>query len=115
LPPAARAARAAALLGEAPGAPATISEVTSYPPPWPESLAAAVMTAIKGAVSSGRPQLWPVPLAAAAARRLPARGDYAAALDALAAAQSCPPAWSAELRRAANTIALRRAFLKEIR
>jgi hypothetical protein len=52
-----------------------------------------------------------------AARNLPATGgfDYAAALNRLAEAGSCPPPWPVVLHRMAGTIALRRAFLEEIR
>jgi hypothetical protein len=51
----------------------------------------------------------------AAARCLPVTGrtDYAAGLVRLANAAPCP--WPAALRRAAGIIALRRAFLEEIR
>jgi hypothetical protein len=52
-----------------------------------------------------------------AARRLPLAGgaDHAAALVRLASAPSCPPPWQTALCRAAEIVALRRAFLKEIR
>ena len=116
LPANARAARAADLLTEAPNAPATVTEVISCPSPWPGRLAATVVAALHSAVTPGREGHWPVALVTAAARGLPATGpdDYAAALAQLAAAESCPPALSARLRSAADTIALRRSFLEEI-
>jgi hypothetical protein len=60
---------------------------------------------------------WPAELVAVAGRGLPVTGstDYAAALARLADTDNCPAPWSSALRRAAEAIALRRAFLKEIR
>jgi hypothetical protein len=60
---------------------------------------------------------WPAELAAVAGRGLPVTGpaDYAAALTRLAAIDNCPANWASALRRAADAIAVRRAFLKEIR
>jgi hypothetical protein len=60
---------------------------------------------------------WPGALATLAGRGLPATGpaDHAAVLAQLAATGNCPPNWSSALRRGADAIALRRAFLKEIR
>jgi hypothetical protein len=79
-----------------------------------------------GRLSAGRPSAgrspagwpgWPAELAAVAGRGLPAAGpaDYAAALARLAGIDNCPAHWSSALRRAAEAVALRRAFLKEIR
>ena len=55
--------------------------------------------------------------AVAAGRSLPVTGpaDHAAALRRLAGLDNCPAHWSEVLRRAADTIALRRAFLEETR
>jgi len=117
LPHDARAERAAGLLAKAPGAHGTLIEVAHCPVPWPDCLAAAVIAALHCAVESRHrtPGSWPVQLAAAAARGLPAAcNDYAPVLATLAAAEPCPPAWSVALRRAAHTVALRRRFLKEI-
>jgi hypothetical protein len=60
---------------------------------------------------------WPPALAALAGRGLPVAGpaDHAAVLAELAATTNCPANWSSALRRGADAIALRRAFLKEIR
>lgn len=53
----------------------------------------------------------------AAAHHLPVTGrnDYAGTLVRLAATDNCPPRWSSALRRAADAVALRRAFVEEIR
>jgi hypothetical protein len=118
LPHGARAERAAALLAKAPGGHGTLVEVAHCPVPWPDCLAVAVIAALRRAVESPRrsPGGWPVQLAAAAARGLPAAGrnDYARVLATLAAAEPCQPAWSVALRGAARTVALRRRFLEEI-
>ena len=60
---------------------------------------------------------WSEDYAVAAGRNLPVTGpaDHAAALRRLADIDNCPGYWSEALRRAADTIALRRAFLEEIR
>jgi hypothetical protein len=115
LPPGARAARAAALLTRVTAASAAIAEVTSCPAPWPDSLADAVIATLRRTVTSAPRSRWPGELVTAAARCLPVTGrtDYAAGLVRLANAAPCP--WPAALRRAAGIIALRRAFLEEIR
>jgi hypothetical protein len=84
------------------------------------SMLRTVVTAAPGspaAQSSWAGTRWASELATAAARNLPATGgfDYAAALNRLAQAGSCPPPWPVVLHRMAGTIALRRAFLEEIR
>jgi hypothetical protein len=121
LPPEVRAARAAArlagmnLAGRPADVNAAITEIAGCPVPWPTVLADAV-TAILGraATQAVLPRL-ARGLLAAAARGLPATGDrdYAAELARLASAY--PQTWSPLLRSAAETIALRRAFLEEIR
>jgi hypothetical protein len=117
LPPGARAARAAALLAGVTAASAAIAEVTSCPAPWPDSLADAVIASLRRTLPSAPRSRWPGELVTAAGRCLPVAGrtDYAADLVRLANAAPCPPPWSAALRRAADIIALRRAFLEEIR
>lgn len=127
LPPDARAARAAALLTRAAASPAAIAEAVNCPGPWPESLADAAVGALCGiaagrtaagrTVAAATQSRWPAALVSAAARHLPVtgRGDHAAALVRLADAATCPPTWSSVLRRTAGTLALRRAFLEEIR
>jgi uncharacterized protein DUF5691 len=124
LPPEARMARVAAMLSDVTSAPAGIAEIAGFPRPWSGPLADAVIALLRQviATASGRvPAVtvlqWPEQLASAAGRGLPVAGraDFAAALEQLAAAAHCPQSWSLALRRAVDTIALRRAFLEEIR
>jgi Family of unknown function (DUF5691) len=124
LAPAARAARAAAILAGAPASFGALAEIRSCPRPWPDFLADAVIAALRRAVTVAaryRNQAglsaWSEEYAVAAGRSLPVTGpaDHAAALRRLADIDHCPAYWSAALRRAADTIALRRAFLEEIR
>ncbi len=127
LPPAARAARVAALLSRTAVTPAALAELAACPGPWPVSLAEVVLSMLRTLVTAapGSPAAqsswagtrWASELATAAARHLPATGefDYAAALSRLADAGACPPPWPVVLHRIAGTIALRRAFLEEIR
>jgi hypothetical protein len=120
LPPASRAARAAALLAETkltPGPAAAnraIAEVGGVPMPWPSELADAVLAVLGRAASlTALPRL-PRGLLDLAARGLPATGgrDYAAELTRLADAR--PQTWTPLVRKTAETILLRRAFLEEI-
>jgi hypothetical protein len=127
LPPAARAARVAALLSRSSVTPAALAELAACPGPWPASLAEVVVSMLRTVVTAapGSPAAqsswaaprWASELATAAARNLPATGgfDHAAALNRLAEGGSCPPPWPVVLHRMASTIALRRAFLEEIR
>jgi len=121
LPPASRAARAAALLASANlrAGPAAvqpvIAEIGDLPVPWPATLADAVVSALgRAAPLAVLPRL-PRGLLDLAARGLPATGgrDYAAELTRLA--DTHPQTWTPLLRKAAETILLRRAFLEEIR
>jgi hypothetical protein len=124
LAPPARATRAAALLATAAAMPDALTEVRNCPGPWPHPLAEAVIAALRRTVTSAA-RLgtavtragWPEELVAAAGRSLPVDGptDHAAALARLAHIDKCPPHWSSALRRAAAAIAVRRAFLEEIR
>jgi hypothetical protein len=124
LPGAARASRAAAVVAKAMATPDVIAAVAGCERPWPEFLADAVVGALRSIlVSAARPDSlayrhgWPVELANAAGRGAPvtARTDYAAVLARLADTENCPQYWSSALRQAADTIAVRRAFLEEIR
>jgi hypothetical protein len=117
LPPDARAERAAAMLRGTEAAPAAITEAASCTGPWPASLAEAVVATLRSMTASATWSRPHGPLMIAAARYLSADGptDYAAALARLADAGTCPQPWAAALRRAADTLALRRAFLEEIR
>jgi hypothetical protein len=121
LPPDRRAARVAALLAHANlnAVPATshdlIAEVGGGPVPWPAAIADAVVTMLgRAAPRTVLPRL-PRGLLDMSARGLPATGgrDYAAELTRLADAH--PQPWSPLLRKAVETILLRRAFLEEIR
>jgi hypothetical protein len=121
LPPSTRAERAAALLAGTkltPGPAAAnqaIAEVGGAPMPWPGGLADAVMTILgRAAPLAALPRL-PRGLLDQAARGLPATGDrdYAAELTRLADAH--PQNWTPLVRKTAETVLLRRAFLEEIR
>jgi hypothetical protein len=133
LPAAARVARAAAVVAEPAPDSEAIAEVTGCPGPWPEPLADAVIEALSRVVAAAAREKSPahgalryssfVDLVAAAGRCVPVAGadgpagrtDYAAALGQLSNAGNCPPFWSSALRSAADTAAVRRAFLEEIR
>jgi Family of unknown function (DUF5691) len=121
LPPATRAARTAALLAGAnlnagpAAAQHAIAEVGGGPVPWPGDLADAVISVLgRAAPLKVLPRL-PRGLLDLAARGLPATGgrDYAAELTRLADAY--PQTWTPLLRKNAEIILLRRAFLEEIR
>jgi hypothetical protein len=124
LPAAVRAARAAAIVAEATATPHVAAEIAACPRPWPEFLADAVAGALRRIVASAaRSESLayrygsPVELASAAGHGVPvtAGTDYAAVLAQLASTENCPQYWSSALRRAADTIAVRRAFHEEIR
>jgi Family of unknown function (DUF5691) len=131
LPPDARAARARAILTEPASAPAAVlPAVRLCPRPWPDDLADEVIARLRRAITSAAgpgaararsgaaviQDQWPVDLALVAGHGLPVTGrtDHAAALIRLASTDNCPARWSAALRRAAATVAVRRAFLEEI-
>jgi hypothetical protein len=120
LPAQVRTERAAALLARASvddraRAYQFTSEVAACPAPWPPVLADAVIGVL--ARAAARPVLTSLPraLIGMASGALPAAGspDYAAELTRLATAQ--PQDWAPLLHAAAETIALRRAFLAELR
>ncbi len=92
-----------------------LAEIAGCPVPWPPVLADAVAAALARAATQAVLPRLARGLLAAAGRGLPAAGarDYAAELARLA--DTCPHTWSPLLRSAAETIALRRAFLEEIR
>jgi hypothetical protein len=128
LPADVRAARAAGMVkaaapftvatgGAGAAAAAAIAEVTGYPGPWPGELAGAVLSALARTVAAAPRSRLPRELAASAARKLPVTGprDHAAELGSCADIENCPSPWSAMLRRAAEIVALRRAFYEEIR
>ena len=121
LPPARRAARAAALIAGAnlnagpAAAQHALAEVGGGPVPWPGDLADAVVAVLGRAASLTVLPRLPRGLLDLAARGLPATGgrDYAAELTRLADAR--PQNWTPLVRKTAETILLRRAFLEEIR
>jgi hypothetical protein len=121
LPPARRAARAAALIAGAnlnagpAAAQHALAEVGGGPVPWPGDLADAVLAVLGRAASLAALPRLPRGLLDLAARGLPATGgrDYAAELTRLADAR--PQNWTPLVRKTAETILLRRAFLEEIR
>jgi hypothetical protein len=116
-----RAARAAALLTEAssdashPRAQAARLELASHPVPWSSVLADAVLHVLAREMLRPKPTVLSQAVIETAGRGMPATGekDYAAALSRLA--DSMPQSWVAEVIAAADTIALRRAFLAELR
>ena len=121
LPAGLRAARAAALLTEAssdashPRAYAARLELASHPVPWSAPLADAVLHVLAREILGPRLTVLSQTVVETAGRGMPATGekDYAAELTRLA--NSMPPSWMPEMLAAAETIALRRAFLAELR
>jgi hypothetical protein len=130
LPPAGRAARAAALvasagLNDVPAAvQRVIAEVGGGPVPWPAPLADAVVAFLGRAGTRAVLPRLPRGLLDMAARGLPALPalpdpaalvgrDYAVELTRLA--DTHPQTWSPLVRKTVETILLRRAFLEEIR
>jgi Family of unknown function (DUF5691) len=116
LRPEAQAARAAAMLTEQAGI-AGVTAAIACPGPWPQALADAVIALLELAFATGRWSGSPDTLLRAAARMLPVDDphDYASALARMARSESCPPRWRERLSRAARALALRRAFLEELR
>ena len=120
LPPGRRAARAAALLAGTnlnagpTAAQHAIAEVGGFVP-WPGALADAVISVLSRAAPLAVLPRLPRGLLDLATRSLPATGgrDYAAELTRLADAH--PQTWTPLLRKTAETVLLRRAFLEEIR
>jgi hypothetical protein len=121
LPASLRAGRAAAMLADVaadarlPQVQPVRTELASHPVPWPPVLADAALATL--ARAGARPALTELTQAVldTACRGMPATGakDYAAELTMLA--DTMPQAWIPELLAAAETIALRRAFLTELR
>jgi hypothetical protein len=121
LPASLRAGRAAAMLADVsadarlPQVQPVRTELASHPVPWPPVLADAALATL--ARAAARPALTELTQSVldTAGRGMPATGakDYAAELNALA--DAVPQAWMPELLATAETIALRRAFLTELR
>ena len=121
LPARPRAARAAALVAEAstdanhPRAYPARVELDGHPVPWPPVLADAVLDALAREVLRPKLTVLSQTIVNTAGRGMPATGakDYAAELTQLAT--RVPESWIPEVHAAAETIALRRAFLEELR
>jgi hypothetical protein len=121
LPAGLRAARAAALVAEASinashprDYPARV-ELDGHPVPWPPVLADAVLGALAREVLRPKLTVLSQTIVNTAGRGMPATGakDYAAELTRLATRMA--ESWIPEVHAAAETIALRRAFLEELR
>jgi hypothetical protein len=95
----------------------TIAELTAWPGPWPDAVADYVLGRVAVSLSAQGPARTLQPLVASAARNVPVTGsrDYAAELIRLAGRPDCAYPWLAVLRRAADTLALRRDFHAAIR
>jgi hypothetical protein len=109
----ARAARAAEAVKTGNQASAiAIAEFTGWPGPWPDAVADYVLEMVTASIAAQGAVRVLRDLVASAARRIPVTGprDYGAALAQLAQSPDCAYPWMAVLRRAADTLALRRAF-----
>jgi hypothetical protein len=89
-----------------------IAEFTEWPGPWPDAVADYVLDIVTASIAAQGTVRVLRDLLASAARRIPVTGprDYGAALARLAQSTDCAYPWIAVLRRAADTLALRRAF-----
>jgi len=90
----------------------TIAELTAWPGPWPDTLADYVLGTVAASLSAQGAARTLQGLVISAARNIPVTGprDYAAELIRLAHRPDCAYPWLAVLRRAAETLALRRDF-----
>jgi len=106
-----------AIQTRAPMAAAALADLADWPPPWTDTVAETVVALIRQIVTDLKPQSQFRVLVTAAVRNVPVSGarDYAAELMQAAESDKCPQAWVAFLRRAAETITLRRVFYEEIR
>jgi hypothetical protein len=89
-----------------------IAEFSGWPGPWPDAVADYVLGIVTASIASQGTVRVLRDLVASAARRIPVTGprDYGAALAQLAQSADCAYPWVAVLRRAADALALRRAF-----
>jgi len=96
----------------------SVAALAACPGPWPASVADAVLAHFGAAVAVGATRAGrdAMLLAPVAARKLPAEGsrDYAAELRALAGTQTIDDGLAGKLRRAADAVARRRYFLREL-
>jgi hypothetical protein len=95
----------------------TITELTAWPGPWPDALADYLLARVAVSLSAQGAARTLQPLVSAAARNIPVTGprDYGAEFIRLAHRPDCAYPWLAVLRRAADTLALRRDFHFAIR
>ena len=89
-----------------------IGELTAWPGPWPAAAADFTLSIVAASLSAQGAVRVLQGLLASAGRHAPVTGprDYAAELVRLSNAPDCAYPWIAVLRRAADTLALRRAF-----
>jgi hypothetical protein len=89
-----------------------IAEFAAWPGPWPDAVADYVLATVAASLSAQGAVRVLQGLVAAAARNVPVTGprDYAADLIQMTQKPDCAYPWLAVLRRAADTLALRRAF-----
>jgi len=89
-----------------------IAELTAWPGPWPAAAADFTLSMVAASLSAQGAVRALQGLLASAGRHAPVTGprDYAAELIRLSNAPDCAYPWIAVLRRAADTLALRRAF-----
>jgi hypothetical protein len=89
-----------------------IAEFAAWPGPWPAGVADFVLRMVAASLSAQGAVRVLQGLLSAAARNIPVDGsrDYGAELIRMANAPDCAYPWLAVLRRAADTLALRRAF-----
>ena len=89
-----------------------IAELSAWPGPWPDVVADYVLSIVTASLSAQGAVRVLHGLVASAARHIPVTGhrDYAAELVRLSNTPDCAYPWVAVLRRAADTLALRRAF-----
>ncbi len=95
----------------------TIAELTAWPGPWPDAVADHVLAMVAASVCAQGSARALQGLLASAGRNIPVTGprDYSAELIRLAHRPDCAYPWLAVLRRAADTLALRRDFHSAIR
>jgi hypothetical protein len=89
-----------------------IAELSAWPGPWPDAVADYVLSTVTASLSAQGAVRVLHGLVASAARHIPVTGhrDYAAELIRLSNAPDCAYPWVSVLRRAADVLALRRAF-----
>jgi hypothetical protein len=89
-----------------------VAELSEWPGPWPDAVADLVLRIVTSNITAQGAARTTRDLLAAAARNIPVTGprDYAAEFTGLAQSPACAFPWLSVLRRAADTLTLRRAF-----